>query len=325
VFEGRAFAGVRTRQECVRHVVTRRFFVAIAFCSCCLGGTAEERAVAYLAREVPRWHRENQCFSCHNNGDGARALYVARQRHYSVPKEALRDSTGWLMDPGKWDSNRGNPAFSDKKLARIQFAVALAQAVESGAIRDRRALIQAADSLVREQDADGSWLVDTSAAVGSPVTYGPTLATYMARRTLEVAGAVRFREAIAKANGWFRANPPRSILDAAGLLLALPETASERLSQILASQNNDGGWGPVRFGPSEPFDTAVVLLALTGITDTDQTRGARDRGRRFLISSQQSSGGWLETTRPAGAQSYAQHVSTSAWAALALLATDPKR
>src|SRR5262249_25750881 len=35
---------------------------------------AEERAVAYLVREVPLWSQENHCFSCHNNGDGARAL-----------------------------------------------------------------------------------------------------------------------------------------------------------------------------------------------------------------------------------------------------------
>ena len=27
--------------------------------------TPEERAVAYLGREVPRWQRENHCYSCH--------------------------------------------------------------------------------------------------------------------------------------------------------------------------------------------------------------------------------------------------------------------
>ncbi len=32
----------------------------------------EARAVAFLAREVPRWSRENHCYSCHNNGDAAR-------------------------------------------------------------------------------------------------------------------------------------------------------------------------------------------------------------------------------------------------------------
>src|SRR4051794_38197216 len=39
--------------------------------------TPEARAIHYLAREVPAWNREHHCFSCHNNGDAARALYAA--------------------------------------------------------------------------------------------------------------------------------------------------------------------------------------------------------------------------------------------------------
>ena len=35
------------------------------------------RAVKYLAHEVPRWRAEEGCYSCHNNGDAARALMAA--------------------------------------------------------------------------------------------------------------------------------------------------------------------------------------------------------------------------------------------------------
>src|SRR5712692_8247530 len=101
------------------------------------GAEGLARAVAALASEVPRWSRENHCFSCHNNGDGARALYAAAGLGYRVPNSAVADTTRWLLEPGKWDSNRANPAFSDKKLARIQFAAALAQAFDAGAVRDR--------------------------------------------------------------------------------------------------------------------------------------------------------------------------------------------
>jgi hypothetical protein len=106
------------------------------------------RAIEYLVREVPRWSQENSCFSCHNNGDGARALYVAQQAGYGIPKSALADTTRWLLTPPNWDHNRANPASSDKKLARIQFAAALAQAYEAGIVRDRSALIAAAKSLL---------------------------------------------------------------------------------------------------------------------------------------------------------------------------------
>ena len=45
------------------------------------------------------------------------------------------------------------------------------------------------------------------------------------------------------------------------------------------------------------------------------------RGRAFLLTQQQPDGSWIETTRPPGNVSYAQRISTTGWATLALLAT----
>ena len=137
--------------------------------------------------EVPRWPQENHCYSCHNNGDAARALYSAERRGYVVPEMALADTTAFLMAANR-DEIHGAPAASDKKLARIQFGAALAEAYHSGAIRDDGALRAAAESLVKLQDPDGWWDVDTGGLPGSPATYGTALATYMTRRTLVVAG-----------------------------------------------------------------------------------------------------------------------------------------
>jgi hypothetical protein len=275
--------------------------------------SATLRAVEYLVREVPRWSKENRCFSCHNNGDAARALYVAEQTGYRVPQSALADTTRWLLAPGDWDHDRTSPAFGDRKLARIQFASALAQAYEAGIVRDRAAVIAAAESLLRYQETDGSWQIDAGSAVGSPVTYGTALSTYMARRSLEIAG---LNEPAARARQWLLVSKPHSILDAAALLLALP-ARRDCLDLILGAQSSDGGWGPHAMTASESFDTAVVLLALRKLNKL-----ATARGRAFLIASQRPDGGWPETTRPPGGQSYAQHISTSAWATLALLLTD---
>jgi squalene cyclase len=276
--------------------------------------SATAKAVEYLSRETPRWSKENGCYSCHNNGDAARALYAAMARGYRVPAEALRDSSEWLRAPAKWDHNRVNPAFSDKKLARIQFAGALAEAYSAGVIRDRAALIAAAEALLPYQEQDGSWQVDAGSAAGSPVTYGSALSTYMARRTLEMAGLTK---AGARAEQWLRESRPHSILDAAASLLAIP-SRRDCLDLILRSQTSDGGWGPHAMAAAEPFDTAVVLLALRKQKQPE----AIARGRAFLIAGQRSDGGWPATTRPPGAQSYAQHISTSAWATMALVLTD---
>ena len=72
---------------------------------------------------------------------------------------------------------------------------------------------------------------------------------------------------------------------------------------------------------SEPFDTALVLLALTEHKKNAELRSIIDRGRAYLLESQHEDGSWTETTRPANAVSYAQQLSTCGWATLALLAT----
>jgi len=287
----------------------------------------ETRAIAYLAQEVPLWSKENHCFSCHNNGDGARALYTARRLSYAVPESSLTETTQWLTRPLEWDDNRGEPGFSDKRLARIQFAASLVEAFEAGLIDNREILVQAAESLLPYQQENGSWQVDVEAVVGSPVTYGTPLATSMVRKTLEKADRSRFATAIARADDWLLETPVKSTLDAAAVVIALEDRSDPRaevkvgqcLELILSGQASDRGWGPYRNSPSEPFDTAVVLLALLSVRERPQMEELIEQGRTYLLQTQLSTGGWPETTRPPGAQSYAQHISTSSWATLALL------
>ena len=170
---------------------------------------------------MPRWAAENKCYSCHNNGDAVRALFSARHLSYAVPTGAIADSERWLTRPDGWDHNHGDERFSDKRLARIQFAGALADGVETGAIHDKQALARAAELLVRDQAKDGSWRSDAEGNVGSPATYGVCLATFQARRVLEKADIQRYRAAIERADQWFIGVRPQSVTDAAAVLLAL--------------------------------------------------------------------------------------------------------
>jgi hypothetical protein len=270
------------------------FFVGLALDS------PEQRAIAYLAEEVPMWRKENGCFSCHNNGDGARALYRARRLGYRVPDAALRDTSEWLANPGGWAANRGSPAFSDKKLARIQFAAALAESGLPG-------LGHAAALLAKDQDADGAWHVDSGVEGGSPTTYGSSIATWLA------LGVTRS----ARAERWLNGAPLATTPDLAAAVLA--KSQPERARDLLLDwQTSDGGWGPRKGVPAEVFDTALAVMALA------ETAAAK-RGRAWLIAAQLPAGGWAATTRPSGGTSYAQHISTTAWAAMALFATDPDR
>ena len=288
-------------------------------------GTPEARAIAYLAREVPRWRAGNDCASCHHNGDGARALYRAARLGFEVDERATADSTRWLRRPGAWDDNGGDGPFSDKRLARIQFAQALAEAVEAGAVADRSALADAAARLAEDQEADGSWTIDGPDAIGSPATYGRPLATRVALEVLRGADPDRHRDRIERAESWLRDRPVRNVLDASVALLGPgPGPGRDRAFELLReSESPEGGWGPYRTSPPEAFDTALALLGLADESGDEAAAMVR-RGRSYLIATQLESGAWPETTRPAGAESVAQRTSTTAWATLALLATRPR-
>jgi hypothetical protein len=293
------------------------------------GLVAEGRALAYLEREVPRWSVENKCYSCHNNGDAARALYVAARLKRPVPPRALADTTRWLTRPAGWDRNGGEGPFSDKNLARRQFAATLVEARDAGQVKEREPLLDAAKLVAEQQRKDGSWPTDAGETIGSPATHGPALTTSLARRTLYRTDPAKFKDAIARADAWLRKTPVKTVLDAGAVLLGLGDAddgaaAAQRrrcLELIRKGENKGGGWGPYVNASAEAFDTAVVLLALTGQAATTEFRTMRRRGRAYLIATQLEDGSWPETTRPAGGVSYAQRLSTTGWATLALLET----
>ncbi len=182
--------------------------------------SAEARAVAFLSNEVARWSRENRCYSCHNNGDAARALYQASRAGFLVPPDALAETTRWLVRPADWEHNGGEGPFNDKRLARVVFATTLDTAVTSGWIKDRAVLVRPAGVLALDQAADGSWPLEGEDATGSPAGYGRSLATLLARGFLSSADAARFRTVIDRADGWLSRQEISSITDASVCLMA---------------------------------------------------------------------------------------------------------
>ena len=281
--------------------------------------TPENRAVRFLAREVPQWPVKNKCFSCHNNGDAARALASARRRSIPFDAAALESTFRWLRGPDEWKHNGPDVEYSDKKLATLQFAHALAAAAEAGEPRTDAPLRHAAGRVRDLQEKDGSWSVDSGGLPGSPVTYGRVLATVVARRIFIAAGREPFADAIARAEQWLGARRPVMVLEAAALLYGGVGDADHGLSVLQRGQGSDGGWGPYVTSPPEVFDTALALLGLARHRDRPGAAEMIRRGREFLVRQQHADGSWPETTRPPGADSYAQRISTTGWALLALL------
>lgn len=288
---------------------------------------AEAKAVAFLAREVPRWRKEHPCYSCHNNGDAARALITASRNGHEV-SAALADTLTWLRDPKRWNDKMPHGGIDDKPLARIQFASALRLAVDAR-LAERVTLVEAGRFMLHDQRPDGSWQLDSSQSLGSPATYGTVLATAAALRALRAADPHEFKAAIAKGDAWLRSAKIETVVDAAAAVVGLARPSDDdgraqearALDIIRRGEAPSGGWGPFVTSPPQVFDTALVLLALDELPPNDERRRSIARGRAFLLAQQMDDGSWPETTRPANQESYAQRISTTGWALLALLET----
>jgi hypothetical protein len=282
------------------------------------------RGVKYLAVEVPKWKAEHPCYSCHNNGDAARALMVASAKGYDIGT-SLDDTIGFLKQPAGWNQTKAAAGFDDKQLARVQFASALAVAHEHGRAA-RGDLENAVQLLVADQKPDGSWTLDQSQSIASPATYGTIIATWSARRTLLTSGLPASHTAIASADKWIRGVKPQNVIDCAAVILALDranDAAAEAMRRgclaiLQNGQSRDGGWGPYVTTAPQVFDTAMAVQALI-LLDRPDLKDAIARGKAYLVSQQQPDGSWPETTRPANQESYAQRISTTGWAMLALL------
>ena len=284
--------------------------------------------MAFLSREVPRWSRENHCYSCHNNGDAARALYEAARAGYRVPDKALADTTGWLSQPSGWDHNGGDGPFSDKRLARWSSRPRWPPRADRADPRSRGAAAggRAAGASTRPRTAPGPSTGRRRRARRRPRR---ALATFLARDSLATAQPDRFRAAIDRADGWLM---KRELVYHHGCLGQPDGVAAPRRAGGVRAPATGARLTPSRPGRRRRLGALCHLtaravrhragLARAGeIRRLDQVRRMIARGRAYLIAHQHDDGSWTETTRPPGAESYAQRISTTGWATLALLAT----
>ncbi|MEC7200004.1 MAG: prenyltransferase/squalene oxidase repeat-containing protein [Verrucomicrobiota bacterium] len=288
-----------------------------------------ERAIEFLGAQVPSWPRENQCFSCHHQGDGARALASARAQGWKLPAETLDSSQQWLEKLEDWHHQKGDPNAKDPLLADLQFSMTRmllmpsSMACETGSHQWFRLV---GERLLPHQKEDGSWALESVPTVGTPGAPGSAWATFWAWRLLKAAAYPEFSPARERAEKWLLQIPIQNVPNAACKLLFVQERDQGAqgesilcLEFLMKSQSRFGGWGPYPGSPAEIFDTSLALIALATHARDERIAMIMKRGASFLIAEQLQDGSWQETTRPSGGKSHAQWISTSAWATQALL------
>ncbi len=289
--------------------------------------TPSQKAFRYLASESLQWARDNKCYSCHNNGDAARALFLTASDSNEFSNPQWNELFSWYRKPEGWIDATNSDLDLSPTLGLVQFGAA-----SRSALRHAPSFSRATDAsrlqsrILAAQHEDGFWRVESEGQIGSPGTYGNVLGTLMALEILAYEPTPQVQTAITRSIDWVYAQSPQATIElAAGAQILKRSPAPEKQSKsnrwlrtLVDQQNSDGGWGPYRSQFSEVFDTAIALIALSAQTTPKIGGPAIHRGRSFLFKTQESYGGWPETTRPTGGTSYAQHISTSAWALIAI-------
>lgn len=288
-----------------------------------------ERAIEFLGSQVPAWPRENQCFSCHHQGDGARALASARAQGWKLPAETLDSSQQWLEKLEDWHHQKGDPNAKDPLLADLQFSMTRMLLMPSSMASETESHLwfrSVGERLLPHQKEDGSWALESVPTVGTPGAPGSAWATFWAWRLLKAAAYPAFSPARERAEKWLLQIPIQHVPNAACKLLFVQERDQGAqgesilcLEFLMKSQSRFGGWGPYPGSPAEIFDTSLALIALATHARDERIAMIMKRGASFLIAEQLQDGSWQETTRPSGGKSHAQWISTSAWATQALL------
>ena len=98
------------------------------------------------------------------------------------------------------------------------------------------------------------------------------------------------------------------------------------VGEVLARQNEDGGWGFLAGDPSDAMTTGQALFGLAGLGHSTAA-DARDRGVSYLLTRQNEDGSWTVPSRllsdePSARNDYVYDVWGTSWAVIGLSATE---
>lgn len=294
---------------------------------------AIERSLAFLEKEGADWIIDRKCVSCHHVSFMLWAQNEARSRGFTVDAKKIEERTQWALE-----SKHSNPGGTGAN------PVAWLLLGKSADGEKNEAWSKAVDHVLKQQKPNGtfdppgqfnaqkrpakerleivtSWalLAFTDPKYGDGTDERTAKARERAVEALKSAQAGDSTESLV-----LRVLIEHRLGDA--------RAAQDRIAELLAGQNDDGGWNWLRDGKtSDAFATGQVLYVL-GTVGVEANSPAVRRARSFLMQSQREDGSWLlksigisngnpaKLTERDGIYSY----WGTAWATLGLLRTMPK-
>ncbi|MDB5339873.1 MAG: Ankyrin [Planctomycetaceae bacterium] len=314
---------------------------------------AVENSLAFLEKDGLAWE-SNKCASCHHGPWMMWSGYEAKRRGFLVKDESLEQVRAGMLKaysshPKLQPTSRD--ILNDLSINVIYLTFAMGAKGEPDA-DTAKFFDQAAAHLIEQQKEDGSWKVIIKKFDGKPVpsskTTPPELTTTFLMAplidsddvtTLWALLALNYREpagisqevlARSKERGlkFLSDNPPSDTLQSLVLRIMLNQRLGKSddvqtlVKQLLAVQQDDGGWSQTRKLGSDALGTGQALVALTSAgVPTESPAIVKAWG--FLIKSQKPNGSWEVMSRAYQAPEFSSYMGT-AWATLGLVRTLPE-
>lgn len=298
------------------------------------------KAIPLIQKSTEEYPHHRACFSCHHQAIPALALNLAKERGLAVGDTAVQDIAehteadleSALSDYKKGKGQPGGAERAGYALFTLDIAKR-AQGETTDAV---------ADYLLAAQKDRDHWRTQANRP---PSEASDFTATYLAVRGLNAFGTPAQKDRIAKrlddARGWLRTAKVRDNEDRVFRLLAFKalggpaETIQEAAGDLLAKQNEDGGWAQLDGKESDAYATGSALVALHQAGGLATDTSAYRRGLAALVKAQRDDGSWLVVSRSKPFQPYFESgfphgkdqfisIAGSSWAASALLLAVPK-
>jgi|SRR5579862_899557 len=270
------------------------------------------RGLAYLEKEGVAWTKKNNCSSCHHVPMMLWAQREGRQRGLTIHEEARESAVAFAL---KAPFTGFYGPVTPEKLAQmpgpsleiIYLALGLDTADHAGDAAQK--LGEFKTHLLDKQDTTGAWVYDRKekGKLLPPIEDSDTVVTMLSMLALSRGnpsplGQPAASPSLNRALAWLResAVEESDFSTALGVVtfrtFGMADRVKQLTSKLLSDQREDGGWAPVNGRPSDALATGQALYALAD-AGIDAKVDAIERGRGYLVRTQQADGSWHVLSR----------------------------
>ncbi len=244
------------------------------------------------------------CHSCHNQGIGAVAFAMAKEKGFDVSDAIINEAIDSTCNFWKTYANIQNLYEQDDPVATVMTGNYDMWALSSNHYKANKTIALLAIDIMHKQTLDGSWM---SPGQRPPLEYYSFTATALTVRNIQyyvpAAWHNEIQQRINKARNWLTQTKPEANEEKAFQLLGLiwcngdKKFIAQQAKKLLSAQHADGGWSQLDSLKSDAYATGQSLYALNQSEQLNVTAPAYQKAISFLLSTQLADGSWHVKTR----------------------------